>query len=664
MSTKQVQLRRGSKTEHDSFTGAVGELTYVTDNKELRIHDGSTPGGLRVSTDEVVNVKSFGAKGDGVTDDSAAINAAIAHAKTFWEDREFDYETSTPCVLYFPPGIYWCNNTQFDLKLVLETDLPEGADGYEFPERHSSSNKDSTHVTVMGASHQASVLLGGGLTFNSARIDVRNLGFWGRDYVSGNGAIEGGLTAIEYRGGRYDFYNAEYFDGVVGGSGGSGNIENINIYDYDKGIWLRNLVNRTRVSRVNIQGGNIGYFIDCCVGPTLSECDTNQAQQVGFRLYGKLGEVRMSQCRSNGGFRNMEILPVRFSSDNSASPDFVAPILESYFENVSLSGAGGWQSYKNSDQGLHYHYAEDTSKYTYDSATGRTELLVPISSIAEVDSGAKMRITFAEPHRLRSDLDSILLALGSDINSSHGGFEVAGNCVVENSTTILVTLGDYNTTENWTTWDSVIAAGGSAYDPDNSRYYYLLRWGYDLYIDGHLEKVDGEDNDPERTVYDLWFTQCNINHSYIRSAEHLRFNHARLKQSFYIHDNSHNMISFFGNRRGRASGGEDPDILPHGPGAKDGWCSFEVGRSDNDANTTGGGLDEQPVLKMEVPYRASDGVYGTTQADGVPTEFSAVHVHRNKISMHGLPSGSSIPDGLSAGDLWIDTGDNTVKIKT
>ena len=67
---------------------------------------------------------------------------------------------------------------------------------------------------------------------------------------------------------------------------------------------------------------------------------------------------------------------------------------------------------------------------------------------------------------------------------------------------------------------------------------------------------------------------------------------------------------------------------------------------------------------MEVPYRASDGVYGTTQADGVPTEFSAIHVHRNKISMHGLPSGSSIPDGLSVGDLWIDTDDNTVKIKT
>lgn len=44
----QLKLRRGTAVENNTFTGAEGELTYSTDTKELRIHDGSTIGGLPV----------------------------------------------------------------------------------------------------------------------------------------------------------------------------------------------------------------------------------------------------------------------------------------------------------------------------------------------------------------------------------------------------------------------------------------------------------------------------------------------------------------------------------------------------------------------------------------------------------------------------------------
>lgn len=42
---KQLQLRRGTTTDHGSFTGLSGELSVDTDLKELRLHDGSTAGG-------------------------------------------------------------------------------------------------------------------------------------------------------------------------------------------------------------------------------------------------------------------------------------------------------------------------------------------------------------------------------------------------------------------------------------------------------------------------------------------------------------------------------------------------------------------------------------------------------------------------------------------
>lgn len=56
---KQVQLLRGNTTENNNFTGLVGTLTYDTQTKCLRVHDGSTAGGklipsVNVMTDYVI----------------------------------------------------------------------------------------------------------------------------------------------------------------------------------------------------------------------------------------------------------------------------------------------------------------------------------------------------------------------------------------------------------------------------------------------------------------------------------------------------------------------------------------------------------------------------------------------------------------------------------
>jgi hypothetical protein len=50
------------------------------------------------------NVKDFGATGDGSTDDTAAINAAITAGSRCGQGC--DSSTTTPALIYFPPGTY------------------------------------------------------------------------------------------------------------------------------------------------------------------------------------------------------------------------------------------------------------------------------------------------------------------------------------------------------------------------------------------------------------------------------------------------------------------------------------------------------------------------------------------------------------------------------
>ena len=45
----QVQLRRGTSSQNDSFTGVEGEITVDTTNQTIRVHDGSTAGGHTLS---------------------------------------------------------------------------------------------------------------------------------------------------------------------------------------------------------------------------------------------------------------------------------------------------------------------------------------------------------------------------------------------------------------------------------------------------------------------------------------------------------------------------------------------------------------------------------------------------------------------------------------
>jgi hypothetical protein len=54
--TKQVQRRRGTATQHTSFTGAEGETSVNTTNKSIHVHDGTTTGGFEAARIDLTNV--------------------------------------------------------------------------------------------------------------------------------------------------------------------------------------------------------------------------------------------------------------------------------------------------------------------------------------------------------------------------------------------------------------------------------------------------------------------------------------------------------------------------------------------------------------------------------------------------------------------------------
>ena len=51
-----VQFRRGTTTQNNAFTGAIGELSINTTNNSIRVHDGSTAGGTELMLASANNI--------------------------------------------------------------------------------------------------------------------------------------------------------------------------------------------------------------------------------------------------------------------------------------------------------------------------------------------------------------------------------------------------------------------------------------------------------------------------------------------------------------------------------------------------------------------------------------------------------------------------------
>ena len=78
----RLQLRKGTTAQNTAFKGANGELTYDTEKKQIRVHDGSTAGG-KIIDDPTQDVTSQVSVATETTAGKAKIaTTAIAQAGT------------------------------------------------------------------------------------------------------------------------------------------------------------------------------------------------------------------------------------------------------------------------------------------------------------------------------------------------------------------------------------------------------------------------------------------------------------------------------------------------------------------------------------------------------------------------------------------------------
>jgi hypothetical protein len=119
----QIQLRRGTASESDSFTGAIGEVTVDTTNKTLRVHDGATVGGYKVVTltgglvpatqlpSATTSVKGAVILNDTITSTSNTQALTAAQGKVL-ADRDFGVNQAYQDVLSSrSKGVYYTNTT-------------------------------------------------------------------------------------------------------------------------------------------------------------------------------------------------------------------------------------------------------------------------------------------------------------------------------------------------------------------------------------------------------------------------------------------------------------------------------------------------------------------------------------------------------------------------
>jgi len=82
----ELKLRRGTTSQHSSFTGAEAEVTIDTDKETVVVHDGATVGGYPVAREDMSNVPNDTISGDQIAGGDATFDSINVDSGTLFVD--------------------------------------------------------------------------------------------------------------------------------------------------------------------------------------------------------------------------------------------------------------------------------------------------------------------------------------------------------------------------------------------------------------------------------------------------------------------------------------------------------------------------------------------------------------------------------------------------
>ena len=177
----QVQFRRGTTTQNESFTGAVGELSVDTTLDTIRVHDGSTAGGFRLA--KYSEITSGDTTGNAATA-TALQNARTIHGVSFDGTANIDLSE----VIQDTVGAMFSSNTETGITVGYEDgdgtiDLVVG-----------TLNQDTTGNAATATALETARNIGGVSFDGTANINLPGVNTSGTQDTSGNAATATALA--------------------------------------------------------------------------------------------------------------------------------------------------------------------------------------------------------------------------------------------------------------------------------------------------------------------------------------------------------------------------------------------------------------------------------------------------------------------------------------
>jgi len=175
----QVQFRRGTTTQHNSFTGAAGEVTVNTTNNSLHVHDNTTAGGFEVAKANLSNIT--GAVNIAVTGIATANSISIGSTQVISNTRQLQNIASLDATTTatIEAAIVNAPNTFTDLKVTGISTLGQT----------NTTGLSNAGVSTLGNATASTAVVTGFSTFSG-----------GASVTSGGLNVTGIVTATSFSG--------------------------------------------------------------------------------------------------------------------------------------------------------------------------------------------------------------------------------------------------------------------------------------------------------------------------------------------------------------------------------------------------------------------------------------------------------------------------------